>query len=58
MKAINISWYTDSEKVELPKEMDIPASVENDFNSGNDEAIENYLSATTGGLVFNYTLID
>lgn len=47
MKVTNIIWETDGEDVELPNEMEIPSSVD-------EEEIADYLSDETGWLVNSF----
>ena len=49
MKIKNITWETDGEEVDLPKEVDLPNGIEPD-----DDAINNYLSDTYGWLVIDW----
>lgn len=43
MKAFNILWDTDGEKVKLPKEVEIPEEI-----AGDTDEISDYLSDQTG----------
>ena len=54
MKAINILWDTDGEKVNLPSEIEIPDWIDKD----DDDEISDYLSDTTGFCHFGYELVD
>ena len=54
MKAINIKWDTDSEKVNLPNEIEIPDWVDKE----DDDEISDYLSDTTGFCHFGFELVD
>jgi len=49
MKVTNIIWETDGEDVELPNEMEIPNSVD-------EEEIADYLSDETGWLVNSFKI--
>lgn len=51
MKAINILWDTDGEKIELPTEIDIPEGITDD------EEIGNYISDKTGFCHYGFELI-
>ena len=54
MKAINILWDTDGEKVNLPNEIEIPDWVDKE----NDDGVSDYLSDETGFCHFGYELVD
>ena len=54
MKAINILWDTDGEKVNLPNEIEIPDLMDKE----DDDEISDYLSDTTGFCHFGYELVD
>ena len=54
MKAINIKWDTDGEKVNLPNEIEIPDWV----GKEDDDEISDYLSDTTGFCHFGFELVD
>ena len=54
MKAINILWYTDGEKVNRPNEIEIPDRMDKE----DDDEISDYLSDTTGFCHFGFELVD
>lgn len=63
MKAINIKWETDGEKVSLPTTVIFPDGIVNiqcckDWQNceNNSESVNNYLSDTFGFLVEDYTI--
>lgn len=51
MKAINILWDTDGEKIELPTEIDIPEGLTDE------EEISDYISDKTGFCHYGFELI-
>lgn len=51
MKAINILWDTDGEKIELPTEIDIPEGLTDE------EEISDYISDKTGFCHYGFDLI-
>lgn len=62
MKAINIKWETDGQKVDLPSEVKLPFGIANckckDLNcENNSESVNNYLSDKYGWLVNSYEII-
>ena len=54
MKAINILWDTDGEKVNLPNKIEIPDWVDKE----DDDEISDYLSDITGFCHFGFELVD
>lgn len=51
LKAINIKWDTDGEKIDLPTEIDIPEGITDE------EEISDYISDETGFCHYGFDLI-
>lgn len=51
MKAINIKWDTDGEKIELPTEIEIPEEITDE------DEISDYISDETGFCHYGFELI-
>lgn len=51
MKAINIKWDTDGEKIELPVEIEIPEEITDE------DEISDYISDETGFCHYGFELI-
>lgn len=52
MKALNIIWDTDGEKIELPNEIEIP------FGMTDENEISDYISNETGFCHYGFELVD
>ena len=56
MKAINIIWDTDGERIKgLPKEMEFPDEL---FDGGYDDDVADYLSDQTGWCVESFNIVE
>ncbi len=57
-KAVNITWETDGEKVDLPTSVYLPVGIaELEDEEANYESVNDYLSDMYGWLVEDYDLI-